>query len=50
MPAQSQEQRAWAFAVKGPKWAHAHHMDNPGKLPHSKKKKGKKLPDYRRHK
>lgn len=33
MPAVSQAQRAWAYAVKGPAWAHAHHMDNKGKLP-----------------
>jgi hypothetical protein len=38
MPAQSQKQREWAFAVKGPAWAKAHHFDNPGKLPTYKKK------------
>jgi hypothetical protein len=27
MPAKSQKQRRWAFAVKGPKWARAHHFD-----------------------
>jgi len=43
MPARSQKQRAWAFAVKGPAWARKHHFDNPGKLPKTvKKKKGKK--------
>lgn len=33
MPAKSQAQRAWAFAVKGPEWARAHHFDTPGPLP-----------------
>jgi hypothetical protein len=33
MPAQSQAQRAWAFAVKGPAWAKEHHFDNKGPLP-----------------
>ena len=33
MPAVSEKQRAWAFAVKGPAWARAHHFDTPGKLP-----------------
>jgi hypothetical protein len=44
MPAKSQAQRKWAFGVKGKKWAKAHHMDNPGKLPArvKPKKKGKK--------
>jgi hypothetical protein len=39
MPAKSQAQRKWAFAVKGAKWAKAHHFDNPGKLPKRVKKK-----------
>jgi hypothetical protein len=38
MPAKSQAQRKWAFAVKGAKWAKAHHFDNPGKLPKRVKK------------
>jgi hypothetical protein len=43
MPAKSQKQRAWAFAVKGPAWAKKHHFDNKGKLPKTApKKKGKK--------
>jgi len=33
MPARSEQQRKWAFAVKGEKWARAHHYDNKGKLP-----------------
>ncbi len=33
MPARSAAQRKWAFAVKGAKWAKAHHFDTPGKLP-----------------
>lgn len=33
MPAESQQQRKWVFAVKGKKWAEAHHFDNKGKLP-----------------
>jgi hypothetical protein len=33
MPAVSQQQRKWAFAVKGPAWARRHHFDNKGKLP-----------------
>jgi hypothetical protein len=39
MPAQSEQQRKWAFAVKGPAWAKRHHFDNPGKLPKFKSKK-----------
>jgi hypothetical protein len=42
MPAKSQKQRAWAFSVKGPKWAREHHFDNKGKLPKKVKPKGKK--------
>jgi hypothetical protein len=42
MPAKSSAQRKWVFAVKGKKWAEAHHFDNTGKLPaHVKKSKGK---------
>jgi hypothetical protein len=33
MPAQSEPQRKWAFAVKGPAWARKHHFDTPGPLP-----------------
>lgn len=41
MPAKSQKQRAWAFAVKGAAWARAHHFDTKGKLPkRAKRKKG----------
>ena len=39
MPAVSQQQRRWAFAVKGAAWAKAHHFDNPGKLPLRKKRR-----------
>jgi hypothetical protein len=28
MPAKSEQQRKWAFGVKGPAWAKKHHMDN----------------------
>lgn len=41
MPARSQKQRAWAYAVKGPAWAKRHHFNNKGKLPKSAKR-GKK--------
>lgn len=44
MPAVSQRQRAWAFAVKGDAWARRHHFDTKGPLP---KRKGKK--SSRRH-
>jgi len=27
MPAKSRRQQKWAFAVKGEKWAKAHHFD-----------------------
>lgn len=27
MPAKSRRQQKWAFAVKGEKWARAHHFD-----------------------
>jgi hypothetical protein len=33
MPARSQAQRKWAYAVKGAKWAKKHHFNNKGKLP-----------------
>jgi hypothetical protein len=33
MPAVSQQQREWAFGVKGAAWARKHHFDNPGPLP-----------------
>jgi hypothetical protein len=36
MPAVSQQQREWAFGVKGAAWARKHHFDNPGPLPRSK--------------
>ena len=47
MPARSEAQRKWAFAVKGEAWARKHHMDNPGKLParvKAKKPKAKSKP------
>lgn len=44
MPAKSEAQRAWAYGVKGPKWAKAHHYDNPGKLPARVKKTKKSRP------
>ena len=33
MPAVSEAQRRWAFAVKGAAWARAHHFDTKGPLP-----------------
>lgn len=42
MPALSQKQRSWAYAVKGEEWAKTHHYDNPGKLPNRVRKKKKK--------
>ena len=42
MPAKSQQQRKWAFARKGPKWAREHHFDNKGKLPKTSRKRKKK--------
>ena len=42
MPAKSQAQRKWAYGVKGPAWAKAHHMDNEGKLPKKVTKKTRK--------
>ena len=42
MPAKSQRQRAWAFGVKGAKWARAHGYDNKGKLPKTARKGGKR--------
>jgi hypothetical protein len=36
MPARSNKQRRWAFAVKGPAWAKRHHFD---KVRRSRKKK-----------
>ncbi len=45
MPAKSNAQRKWAFAVKGTKWAKEHHFDTPGKLPERvAKKKPKRKP------
>ena len=45
MPAVSEQQRKWAFAVKGEKWARAHHYDNKGKLPpHKPRNAGKRKP------
>ena len=43
MPAKSEQQRQWAFSVKGEKWAKKHHFDTKGKLPArvKGKKKGK---------
>jgi hypothetical protein len=38
MPAVSQQQRKWAFAVKGAAWAKRHHFDNKGKLPRRKRR------------
>jgi hypothetical protein len=42
MPAQSQKQRAFLYATKGPAWVKKHHFDNPGKLPEYKNKKLRK--------
>ena len=41
MPAKSEAQRRFVFAVKGPAWAKEHHFDNKGKLPERAKKTGK---------
>jgi len=40
MPAKSRAQQKWAFAVKGEKWAKAHHFDElaPGKAKAQKPK------------
>lgn len=38
MPAQSQQQRKYLYATKGPAWVKRHHFDNPGKLPEYKNK------------
>jgi len=38
MPAVSQAQRKWAYAVKGAAWAKRHHFNNKGKLPKRKKR------------
>jgi hypothetical protein len=40
MPAESSQQRRWAFAVKGAAWARRHHFDTPGPLPRYAKPKG----------
>lgn len=47
MPAKSRQQQKWAFAVKGEKWAKAHHFDELAagaskKKPKAKKKKRRK--------
>lgn len=42
MPSKSTKQRAWAFGVKGKRWAKAHHFDNKGKLPTRVKKRKKR--------
>jgi hypothetical protein len=39
MPAQSQQQRRFLYATKGPAWVKKHHFDNPGPLPKFKNKK-----------
>jgi len=39
MPAQSQQQREFLYATKGPAWVKRHHFDNKGKLPKYKNKK-----------
>ena len=41
MPAKSQKQRAWAYGVKGKKWAKSHHFNNKGKLPKRSRRKKK---------
>jgi hypothetical protein len=33
MPARSEAQRRWAYAVKGAAWAEKHHFDTKGPLP-----------------
>jgi hypothetical protein len=40
VPAVSQQQREWAYGVKGAAWARKHHFDNPGPLPQHVKPKG----------
>ncbi len=44
MPAVSRQQQKWAFAVKGPAWAKAHHFDqlDVAKAASSKLKKRRK--------
>jgi len=39
MPARSQAQRRWVYAVKGKAWAKRHHFNNKGKLPARIRKK-----------
>jgi hypothetical protein len=41
MPAKSEAQRKWAFAVKGEDWAKKHHFDTKGKLPKRAKNNAK---------
>lgn len=41
MPAKSQQQRRWAYGVKGKSWAKNHHFNNKGKLPKTSRKKSK---------
>lgn len=41
MPAKSQQQRKWAFGVKGAAWAKKHGFDNKGKLPKRVRPKAK---------
>lgn len=52
MPAKSQAQRRYLAAKFGTAWMHAHHFDNPGKLParvgKKKRKSGKKKARRRR--
>jgi hypothetical protein len=43
MPAKSRRQQRWAFAVKGERWARAHHFDRVrggGKKRSKRSKKG----------
>lgn len=40
MPAKSQAQRRWAFAVMGEKWARAHHFDVLSTAREARKTKG----------
>lgn len=42
MPARSRRQQQWAFAVKGEKWAKAHHFDTVKPSPKKKTVRKKK--------
>jgi hypothetical protein len=43
MPAESEQQRKWAFGAKGKAWAKKHHFDNKGRLPDHLSRKSEHL-------